>query len=77
MTDTFALTAASVAIATKQLSLDELVKLNMCVQVNWGDPRDLPFYDKVRGLFTENSGSEMHNDVKEALARVVLYRLDQ
>ncbi len=77
MIDTFALTATGVELATQCLTLDELVRLNLHAQNRWGNSKDLPFYGKVSGLFTENDGAEMHTDVLEALACVVLDRMGE
>lgn len=76
MKDTGTLTAAAMGVATNHLTLDELVRLNLVAQADW-DPQGLGFYDKVKHLFTKDDETKMHHDAKEALARVVLYRLDE
>lgn len=66
---------ASVALACRELSNEELAVLNNVAQMDL-DPHGRLFdYTKVAALFTENGGTRMHAETKHALAAIVLRRL--
>jgi len=66
---------SAVAVAVKELSDAELAGLNLTVQLG-GDPRDKPWYEKVKYLFDQDNGMKMHEETKAALVAVVLKRLN-
>ena len=63
-----------VALACQSLSDLELSAINNAAQVGF-DPRPVLGYEKVKHLFTEQSGLRMHPEILECLAAVVLRRL--
>lgn len=65
---------AIVALVCERLTDEELADLNNAAQVDW-DPRKLSGYGEVKNLFEEGDGTWMADDMKEALASVVLERL--
>jgi len=65
---------AVVKLACTNLTDLELAAINKAAQADF-DPRPVMGYEKVKHLFTETDGLRMHNDIKEALAVVVLERL--
>ncbi len=66
--------ATTVNYTCNQLTDIELAMLNNFVQMDI-DPREQPWYDKVKPLFTESSGSKAHTAIKEHIAYNVLKRL--
>jgi hypothetical protein len=65
---------AAVALATQHLSDDDLAGLNLVAQLEI-DPRGRPWYPIVAHLFTEQGGTRMHHETRDALAAVALRRL--
>jgi hypothetical protein len=65
-----AIYASAVAVSTAHLALEELCILHLKAYLG-GNPRTLPFYDKVSPLFTEEGGTKMHPVAIDALVRVV------
>ncbi len=66
---------AIVDIVTEELTTLELAVLNNVAQLDM-DPHGRAFdYDKIESLFTEKTGSRMHEETKVALAAVVNQRL--
>lgn len=66
--------ATIVSLMCDELTDQELAVLNTVAQLD-GNPHGQLFdYDKVKGLFTEG-GMRMHDETKQALARVVIARL--
>ena len=66
---------ASVSVAVADLTLDQLIVLNVIAALD-SDPRGRSFnYEQVEHLFTEGGGLRMHEATKEALGRVVLQRV--
>jgi hypothetical protein len=64
-----------VDMATEELTNLELAVLNNVAQLNL-DPRNRLFdYEKVKSLFTQDNGMQMHEETKSALATVVGRRL--
>lgn len=67
--------SATVSIACDELTDLELAVLNNVVQLG-GSPHDRIFdYEAVKGLFTEENGTRMHEETKLALESVVASRL--
>lgn len=62
-------------ISLEQISDLELAAFNNLVQLDFGDPRLLPGYDKIKHLFTEKDGTRCHDVVKEGFAAAVNRRL--
>ena len=65
--------SAIVSLACKNLSDDEVLALNLAAQLGT-DPRGVLGYDKVNYLFTEQNGTRMHAETKDALAAVIVQR---
>lgn len=60
--------------ATKDLTIDELVAL--CLLAWAGvDPREMDWYEKVKGLFTEAGGTKVHSEVMKALDIIITERI--
>ncbi len=71
--------AAMVEIATEHMSDSDLAALNLCAQMGT-DPRNRVFdFQQVEYLFTEtrNGIPCMHEEMRRALASVLLQRLTQ
>jgi hypothetical protein len=71
-----------IMIKTVMLTCDELSDIELAVLNNTAqmdmDPHGRLFdYEKVKGLFTERSGTRMHEETKVALASVVNIRLGE
>ncbi len=66
---------AIVALICKDLSDLELAVLNNVAQTDFNPKGRLFDYERVKHLFTEDNGTRMHDDIKDALAAVVLRRL--
>lgn len=64
-----------VAVVCKDLSDIELAVLNNVAQCDFNPKGRLFDYDRVKHLFTEDNGTKMHSETKDALAAVVLRRL--
>ncbi len=60
--------------ATKDLPTDELMSFYL---IAWGgkDPRGTAWYEKVKGLFTEDGGTKVHSDVLKALEIITSERI--
>lgn len=69
---------AAVYIATK-MATDKLTELELAAVNNAAqlgtDPRGVLGYERVKHLFSEQNGTAMHSETKDALARIVLDRL--
>lgn len=69
--------AVLVFLITEDLTDIELAALNNVAQCDF-DPHGRVFdYEKVKDLFSERDGTRMHEEVKQALATVVMRRLGQ
>ena len=66
---------AVVALICKDLTDIELAVLNNVAQTDSNPKGRLFDYKRVRNLFTEDNGTKMHDETKNALAAVVLRRL--
>ncbi len=64
----------SIQYACSALSDTELAAINNAAQCDL-DPRKVAGYEKAAYLFTEEGGTKMHAETKDALARIVLQRL--
>lgn len=65
----------TVGLICAELTDAELAVLNLTVLMD-GDPHGRLFdYDKVKSLFTQDNGTKMHEETKEALTRIVNSRL--
>ena len=65
----------TVALVCQELSDIELAVLNNVAQCDF-DPHGRLFdYERVKHLFTEAGGTQMHEETKQALAMVVGRRL--
>jgi hypothetical protein len=68
---------SAVYLVCSHLTDDELAALNLVAQLNM-DPHNRVFdYNRVAHLFTERNGTRMHEETKNALARVVNMRLGE
>lgn len=67
---------ASVSLTCKNLTDRELAGLNLAMAMG-RNPKTLPQYGKVESLFTQNNGTEMHNETLQAFYRVVIARLEK
>lgn len=73
--------AAALAVRLQGLSDMEIAHLNL--GINWGDGKsrehceDQPWFDQISDLFTENGGQEIHDQTRDAIARVVNLRLSR
>ena len=65
-----------VAVATADLTDEELVAINQIVQTR-GDPRGTLGYAKVSDLFTDCNGTCLHPTTRQALAAITLHRITQ
>lgn len=66
---------AMVALTCNRLSDLELATLNLTAQLNQ-DPYGRIFdYEEVKILFTEQNGTRMHDETKDALTAIVMQRL--
>ncbi len=74
--DTF---ANLVALRLQGLTDAEIAQLNLGLNWNDGQSRkhceSRPWFDKIKDFFTEKEGQEVHEQVREAVARVVNMRL--
>lgn len=66
---------AAVPLICKDLTDMELAVLNNVARNDFDPQGKLFDYERVERLFTEDGGTRMHNDTKDALAVVVLRRL--
>ncbi len=64
-----------VSMSCEQLTDLELAAINDAAQAGF-DPRPVRGYEKIKHLFTESEGLKMHSDGLDALAGVVLQRLE-
>ncbi len=62
------------ALCCESLTDLELAAINNVANADF-DPRPVMGYEKIKHLFTENGGLRMHEDIKDALASIVLQRL--
>lgn len=63
--------AATVSLICDELTDPELAALNLVAQLG-GSPYGRVFdYEKVKSLFTDTNGTEMHSETKLALVVVV------
>ena len=67
--------AGVVALIVKDLDDLELAVLNNIARCDFNPKGRIFDYERVKGLFTEDNGLKMHDETKEALARVVIFRL--
>ena len=61
--------------AIKNLNDDELVALNLAINLENPNIKNVIGYDKVKALFTENDGTRCHSLVANAFAKAVMERL--
>lgn len=74
MDDIFLWMLFGVRQACKDLSLSDLRSLNLYVKLGM-DPRKQPWYETVKGLFTEADGSKVHHCTMESISIVCAERL--
>jgi hypothetical protein len=64
----------AVLMNTRELTDVEIASANLIIQMDL-DPKEMEWYPKISGLFTEDKGTRVHSDVKDILAAIVLDRL--
>ena len=64
----------AVTLICDTLDDGELAGMFLCASAEW-DPRQYPWYEKAKILFTQDSGLKMHEETKKVVARALLRRL--
>lgn len=60
---------AATKMAMKELTHDELLAMNLCILMG-SNPVGRLGYDKIKTLFTEDNGTRMHAETKEAFLSI-------
>jgi hypothetical protein len=62
---------AQVRLLAAKCSAEEIAALNICIQLG-GDPTVVIGYEKVRALFTQANGTQVHSIVAAEWARIAI-----